>query len=188
MLLASTRKNGFLCYAHRGGKSPSREYVEKLRLHLNSVQPQHEHQAWCDQDLKGGECWPTEIRNALDGAAYAVLFVNVEFLNSEFITEVELPSLLDAAQREGLLLLPLLVGDCLLPDWLARIQFQNLEEGPLDSMRSPRRNRILRRFLSTKLPAYLSFRPPAVLHKGLHSWAMRPFARLAGRRKSCAIW
>jgi hypothetical protein len=48
--------------------------------------------------------------------------------------------------------------------------------------------RLLRRFLSTKLPAYLSFRPPAVLRKGLHSWAMRPFARLAGRRKSCAIW
>jgi hypothetical protein len=24
--------------------------------------------------------------------------------------------------------------------------------------------------------------------KELHSWAMRPFARLAGRRKSCAIW
>jgi hypothetical protein len=46
----------------------------------------------------------------------------------------------------------------------------------------------LRRFLSKKLPACSSFRPPAVLRKGLHSPAMRPFARLAGRRKFCAIW
>ena len=46
----------------------------------------------------------------------------------------------------------------------------------------------IRRFLSKKLPACLSFRPPAALRKGLHSPAMRPFARLAGRRKSCAVW
>jgi hypothetical protein len=46
----------------------------------------------------------------------------------------------------------------------------------------------LRRFLSTKLPACLSFHPPAALRKGLHSATMRPFPRLAGRRKSCAIW
>jgi hypothetical protein len=47
---------------------------------------------------------------------------------------------------------------------------------------------LIRQFLSKKLPDCLSFRPPAVLRKGLHSPAMRPFARLAGRRKSCAIW
>ena len=90
------RKNGFLCYAYRSGQSPSRRYVEELQRHLNVIELPHEHRARCDQDLKSGDDWRTEIHNALDAAAYAVLFVNVEFLNSRFITEVELPQLLDA--------------------------------------------------------------------------------------------
>ncbi|MEA1052849.1 hypothetical protein U5801_24005 [Lamprobacter modestohalophilus] len=54
-------------------------------------------------------------RPALNAAAYTVLFVNIEFRASSFINEVELPALLHAAEREGLVLLPLLVGDCQLP-------------------------------------------------------------------------
>jgi len=136
------RKNGFLCYAYRDGQSPSRQFVEELQLHLNVIELSHEHKAWCDQDLKPGDDWRNEIHNALDSAAYAVLFINVEFLNSRFITEVELPKLLDAARRDGLLLLPLLVGDCPLPDWLTRIQFLERCDRPLSAVRKPTRDRI----------------------------------------------
>lgn len=130
------RKNGFLCYAHAGGTSPSRKYVLELQKHLNQVHAQEDHKAWCDQNIEAGDDWLPEIHSALNQAAYAVLFVNIELLESRFITEVELPRLLDAAQRDGLLLIPLRVSECLLPNWLVRIQFLNHDEGPLASMRS----------------------------------------------------
>ena len=142
MASAAKRQNGFLCYAHRGGSSPSRKFVEELQLHLNGIDPPHSHHGWCDQDLKAGNNWRAEIEAALNAAAYAVLFVNIEFLNSSFINEVELPALLQAAEREGLVLLPLLVGDCQLPDWLQRIQFVNRETGPLDRIQRPRRDSV----------------------------------------------
>jgi hypothetical protein len=129
------RKNGFLCYAHSGGDSPSRKLVQELQKHLNQVHAEEGHRAWCDQDIEAGDDWLVEIQRALDRAAYAILFVNIEFLESRFITEVEFPNLLDAARRDGLLLIPLRVSDCLLPDWLERIQFLNYER-PLASMHS----------------------------------------------------
>lgn len=137
-----TRTNGFLCYAHRGGKSPSREYVGELQLHLNPLQPGHHHRAWSDQDIRDGADWPAEVRQALDSAAYAVLFVNIEFLNSEFVERVELPALLEAARRDGLLLLAVWVRPCRLPDWLARIQFSNPVETPLAALKPTTRDRV----------------------------------------------
>jgi hypothetical protein len=77
----------------------------------------------------------------LDQAAYAVLFVNSELLDSEFVKLVELPALLEAAQRDGLLLLALRVSPCHRPDWLARIQFSNEEDTPLGGARKTTRDR-----------------------------------------------
>ncbi|MGA7982872.1 MAG: toll/interleukin-1 receptor domain-containing protein [Chromatiaceae bacterium] len=136
------RRNGFLCYAHNDGASPSRKFVEGLKHHLDLVQPEHGHRAWSDQDIRDGDDWPTEVRQALDQAAYAVLFINVDFFRSAFVQQVELPELLGAARRDGLLLLALRVGHCLLPDWIARTQFSNHEDGPLARLRRSTRDRI----------------------------------------------
>ncbi len=127
------RKDGFLCYAHANGDSPSRDYVVELQRHLSVIPG--DHQSWCDQDNEGGDRWLPEIHAALDRAAYAVLFINIEFLTSRFVTEIELPKLREAAEREGLLILPLRVSDCLLPAWLEQIQFLNYEEQPLSLMK-----------------------------------------------------
>jgi hypothetical protein len=135
------RRNGFLCYAHCNGESPSRKFVKELKRHLNQIQPEHGHRAWSDQDIRDGQDWPSEVGQALDQAAYAVLFVNIELLDSEFVRLVELRALLEAAQRDGLLLLALWVSPCHRPDWLARIQFSNEEETPLGVARKTTRDR-----------------------------------------------
>ena len=136
-----TRRNGFLCYAHCKGESPSRDFVKQLQRHLSQVHPEHDHRAWSDQDTRDGQDWPSEVRQALGQAAYAVLFVNIELLSPEFVQKVELPALLEAAKRDGLLLLALWVNPCPRPDWLARIQFSNEEERPLDGARKTTRDR-----------------------------------------------
>ncbi len=101
------RRNGFLCYAHADGKSPSRHFVEGLQVHLTQTVRDLEHQPWCDRDIPAGDQWPKNIRAALDTAAYAVFFVNSRFLASRFVTEVEVPALLDAARRDGVRLFAL---------------------------------------------------------------------------------
>jgi hypothetical protein len=131
-----TRTDGFLCYAHADDRSPSRKFVEELQRHLRHIETEHDHLAWSDQNIRDGADWPTELRAALGRAAYAVLFVNIELIDSEFVREVELPALLKAAEDDGLLLLALRVGTCRLPDWLARIQFSNQKETPLGATRS----------------------------------------------------
>jgi hypothetical protein len=136
------RRNGFLCYAHNGGASPSRRFVGELQKHLNPLEPKHEHHAWSDQDIRDGADWPAEVRQALDQAAYAVLFINADFFNSAFVQQVELPALLGAAQRDGLLLLALRVGYCVLPDWIARIQFSNHDDKPLSALLPHARDQI----------------------------------------------
>lgn len=129
------RKNGFLCYAHANGESASRKYLNELQKHVAEAFPDREHTPWCDQDISSGNDWPDEIRKALEQAAYAVLFVNIEFRASCFVQQVEIPQLLEASKRDGLLLLPLWVSPCHCPDWLSRLQFLNSEEKPLASMR-----------------------------------------------------
>lgn len=125
------RTDGFLCYAHAGGASPSRRFVEELQRHLRHIETDHNHLAWSDQNIRDGDDWPEKLRTALDRAAYAVLFVNIELIDSEFVREVELPALLKAAEDDGLLLLALRVGTCGLPEWFARIRFSNHEDTPL---------------------------------------------------------
>jgi hypothetical protein len=68
---------------------------------------------WWDGRIKPGGRWRQEIICGLSSARVAVLHVSRNFLASDFIAEQELPFLLESADREGVRLLWVLVGDCL---------------------------------------------------------------------------
>ncbi len=101
------RDHVFISYSHADGK-----WLAMLRKQLKPL----EHKGldvWSDRDITPGREWPVEIDSYLNRAKVAVLLVSVNFLNSDFIREQELPRLLRAAQLSQVTILPVLVSDCL---------------------------------------------------------------------------
>jgi len=68
---------------------------------------------WSDERIKPGEKWRDEINKAMDRAIVAVLLVSINFLDSDFIAEVELPFILHAASKRNVALLWVRLTPCL---------------------------------------------------------------------------
>ncbi|NTV06549.1 MAG: hypothetical protein HGA59_08605 [Chlorobiaceae bacterium] len=52
------------------------------------------------------------MEEALNSAKIGIVLVSTDFLASDFISEIELPSLLKAAKEKGTIILPLIVKPC----------------------------------------------------------------------------
>jgi len=86
----------FISYCHN-----DREYLDRLLIHLKPLQKEGLIEVWADTQLKAGDRWRVEIKQALDRASVAILLLSADFLASDFITENELPPLLKKSSRAG---------------------------------------------------------------------------------------
>lgn len=100
------RTDVFVSYSHADKK-----WLTRLQVHLKPLQRDYNINIWADTKLRGGDQWRTEIENALVRAKVAILLVSADFMGSDFIANDELPPLLQASQNEGVLILPVIVGD-----------------------------------------------------------------------------
>jgi hypothetical protein len=89
-----------------------RKWLDQLLQTLSPLARERRNTIWWDGLIKAGQVWREEIQRALDSAKVAVLLVSPGFLASEFILKEELPSILDAAKREGVAVLWSLVRNC----------------------------------------------------------------------------
>ena len=94
------RRELFISYSHRDLK-----WLEQLRTHLKPLERNYNLERWDDSRIKPGDKWLVEIEQALARAAVALLLVSPDFVASDFIDRKEMPSLLDAAQNQGLAIL-----------------------------------------------------------------------------------
>jgi hypothetical protein len=101
-------------------------WKNRLVKHLLVLERQGILQVWDDRRIRAGENWREEIRAAMDQASIAVLLVTVNFLNSDFIHENELPKLLDQRKKKGLTVVPVLIKPCAWRgfQWLEAIQMR----------------------------------------------------------------
>jgi hypothetical protein len=128
----------FISYSHKDAA-----WLVKLKQFLRPLEDKELIRVWDDTEIRPGADWLSEIRAALASARVAVFLVTQDFLDSPFIREEEMPSLLQAAQDRGCLIFWIAVSSTTFEDSpLARIQGANKPSEPLDLLSEPQQNKV----------------------------------------------
>ena len=123
-----TRPTVFISYSHKDESWKDR-VVKQLRVLERHLE------VWDDRQIDAGDDWQSKIEMAMANAQAAVLLISADFLNSRFISGIEVPELLVRRQNNGLRLIPVIVHPCpwtTIP-WLSETQGRPKNGKPLDS-------------------------------------------------------
>jgi len=101
------RPNIFVSYSHADTK-----WLTELDPHLKGLQHYARVENFDDRRLLGGDAWDSEVKAALDRADIVVLLVTANFIGSEYIHRVELPTALRKRADGGCVVIPVLLETC----------------------------------------------------------------------------
>ncbi len=138
---ASTRTSVFISYSHA-----DTQWLRLLNTHLKPLTRDHKVEIWSDQKIRKGESWRARIHKQLAMARVGIFLVSADFLASDFIHAEELPPLLKAAEKEGAILLTVIVRPCagaFQDSPLSRLQAMNGPHAPLSGMSKTQREQVM---------------------------------------------
>lgn len=116
-----TRNKVFISYSHL-----DKQYLNDIQRHFKPFLKKIDF--WDDTKIQAGQKWKEEIRTAINEAKVAILLVSTDFLGSEFIATEELPPLLKAAEKNGAVILILIVKPCLFEEFKELNQYQAMNQ------------------------------------------------------------
>jgi uncharacterized protein YjbI with pentapeptide repeats len=136
----SERNKLFISYSHEDAK-----WLERVRVHLKPLERDYDIEIWDDTKIRAGSDWRQEIEKAIQNAKVALLLISADFLASDFITQEELPTLLEAAKRDGARIIPLLLRPSRFKDTKSISMFQafNSPSNTLIELKESEQERIL---------------------------------------------
>jgi hypothetical protein len=133
----------FISYGHTDQEPIN--WLAKLKLYLGLFKRQGIVDIWDDKRIDTGSRWREQIKQAVGQAKVAVLLVGPGFLGSKFISEHELPPLVQAAETDGVKIFPLVVGYCSYKkSELEPFQAFNDPDSPLEHLQVSEQNKTLR--------------------------------------------
>jgi hypothetical protein len=153
---AESRKRVFISYSHKNEK-----WFKRLRVHLKPIdQALKALPVWADDQIKVGQKWRDQISTAMKEADIAILLLSADFFASEFVTDTELPALLEKANAGRMTILPLVISAFTelkgtSAERVREIQGANSVERPLLKMRNAERE-VTFSSLATRVAALLA--------------------------------
>jgi hypothetical protein len=120
----------FVSYSHRDEGWKDRVVQQLLVLATEGLE------VWDDRRIAAGDDWAAEIGQAIADCDLALLLVSAHFLSSRFITDQEVPALLQRRQEQGIRVIPVLLSPCQWQRiaWLRPIQARPKDGQPLSGM------------------------------------------------------
>ncbi|HEY0154598.1 MAG TPA: toll/interleukin-1 receptor domain-containing protein, partial [Longimicrobium sp.] len=155
----SSRPSIFISYAKQ-----DKAYLDHVKRFLQHVKVE----VWEDTKIAAGARWRVEINAALNRASAAILLVSQHFLNSAFINNTELPSLLEAIETRKCQIWVVVVDFCRFTETplLSEFQTVNDPEDPLAGKEPTEVNRLLRN-LSLEIDAWIRERSDVLLQEAV---------------------
>src|SRR5215470_9573613 len=131
-------KQIFISYSH-----VDTEWFKRVKNVLQPLENQGLVRIWDDQKIAPGDKWLEEIEKALDAAQVAVLLVTQDFLQSPFIQNKELVTLLSKAEKEGLKIIWIAVEKTPADSPISQFQAANDPARPLCKLSEAEMNQVL---------------------------------------------
>jgi len=121
-------------YVFIGYHRNDERYLKKLKSHMARYEREKLLNVWDDQKVKAGMRYREELQTALNSTKVAILLVSPDFLASDFIASDVLPPLLQAAEKGGAIILPVILRPCVIEGTVLQ-QYQpfNDPDKPLSS-------------------------------------------------------
>ena len=122
----------FVSYSHRDEK-----WKDRLMAHLGLLERTGQVNVWDDRKMQAGDQWRQQIKNEITQADIVVMLISADFLASSVIQNIEVPLHLERQQKEGTVILPVIVRPCVwhTVDWLARLQVLPRDGRPLSQQK-----------------------------------------------------
>jgi hypothetical protein len=94
----------FFCYAHE-----DEALLNKLKTHLRPLQRQGLIDMWYDRDISAGAEWEQEINNHLNTADIILFLISPDFMNSNYVNDVELKRAIERHDRREACVIPIIL-------------------------------------------------------------------------------
>lgn len=135
---SSMRTKVFIGYCHQDAR-----YLNELLKYLRYYERNDQIEIWIDKKIAAGSQWGEEIKQAIETTKIAVLLISPGFMASDDIAEKQLPLLLNATKKDGMIVLPVIISPFNLDDTeLAKFQPMNSPSMPVVKMKRVQREEL----------------------------------------------
>lgn len=83
--------------------------MDELRVHLAPLSQRFDFGVWSDMNIAGGDSWEAEIDAAIRKASIALVLVSADYLASKWISNRELPRLLERVEKDEIRIIPVIL-------------------------------------------------------------------------------